>query len=61
MRNLIEPGRCTACLAPAERGPSRAWWHERGASCGRNDVRFEAVRQQPPPRNRQINHPGRDR
>ncbi|WP_340382307.1 hypothetical protein U5640_36345 [Streptomyces sp. SS7] len=66
MRPLIEPGRCSACQQRAERGRSGAWWHERGASCGRNTARFEPLdepgqRQQTPPRDRQIRTPGRDR
>jgi hypothetical protein len=24
---MLEPGRCSACRQPAERGPSGYWWH----------------------------------
>ena len=41
MKPLIEPGRCSACKAPAERGRSGAWWHERGAPCGQAGARFQ--------------------
>ena len=66
MKPLIEPGRCSACLALAERGRSGAWWHERGDSCGDPTATFEpleesAERQQDSPRDRQIRDPGRDR
>jgi hypothetical protein len=66
MKPLIEPGRCSACGSPAERGRSGVWWHARQAdSCGRNPARFEAdpqpERQQESPRNRQIPHPPEDR
>lgn len=67
MKPQIETGHCSECGGAVERGRSGVWWHT-GEPCGRGPAHFvpapdtdAAERQQPPPRNRMITNPGRDR